>query len=602
MVVARHALGEVLPMMISVPGRTGLTKLWRSAFRSVITLFALVLFSASFAVSSAPAAEYSYAVGKHACQTPSKPHQARCLAMIKVVVEKTVPGARAFLPAAGAKAAGTVGPAGGLTPSDLATAYNLPTATAGAGQTVALVDAYNDPNIEADLQVFDSKYGLATCTIANGCLTVVGQVGSTLPQNDTTGWSVEESLDVETVHAICQKCKILLVEANSESNADLGTAENRAAFLKATEISNSFGEPESQADAPFESAFNHPGLVITASTGDDGYYSFDLLTGTNQPNFPASFGSVVSVGGTSLYLGQTAARQSETVWNDNGVKDYFGLTLGEGLGAGGGGCSKIFGAPGWQTHVAGWSSTGCGAKRLSADVAAVADYLTGLDIYDSYACSQCLQNPGWATVGGTSLASPLIASVYALAGGAQGMSHPVLTLYGHLGAAYDVTVGGNGWCDGEGAAACGDPNSLGFGVVDCDYPASGTVPAAGDLACDAAVGFDGPTGVGTPNGLTAFTKTGPKAPISGPTSVKTNVSGTWTATYSDPFPGGTAAQYTWNWGDGSAATVTTTPSAPHTYTTGGVNRTISMVATDNYGVASAANTFTVSVTTAQASW
>ncbi|HEV2371598.1 MAG TPA: PKD domain-containing protein [Streptosporangiaceae bacterium] len=502
-------------------------------------------------------------------------------------------GARKFKIAAGATGAGTIGPNGGLTPGDLGTAYGL-TTTGGSGQTVAIVDAYNDPNINADLQTFDSQYGLAACSTTNGCLQVVNQAGGTaLPANDTSGWSVEETLDVQAVHSVCQGCKILLVEASSANDSDLATAENTAVALGANEVSNSFGEPEAYSSSAFQSAFNHPGVVITASTGDDGYYSFDQLAAINQPDIPASYNTVVAVGGTSLYLGQYGARQSETVWNDNGPQDYWESNLLFPLGAGGGGCSTMFTAQGWQTHLSVWGGTGCGSNRLDADVSAVADYLTGFDIYDSYNCgSPCSPAPGWLTIGGTSLSSPVIAATYALAGGAHGVPYPALTLYGHPGKAYDVTTGGNGWCDGEGAAQCGNPNTLGNGIVDCAYTPSGTI-APGDRACDALTGYDGPTGVGTPKGLTPFTQTGPSATISGPASVVHGASSTWTATATDPFPGGTVTSYTWNWGDGTTTT-TTTGSAAHTYTTGGVTRTITLTVTDNYAQTGTA-TYTVTV-------
>jgi hypothetical protein len=533
-------------------------------------------------------------VGKRACEAPKKnAGEAICFADIRVRVKEGTKGARAFKLAAGATGAGTIGPAGGLTPSDLAAAYGL-TTTGGSGQTVAIVDAFNDPNINADLQTFDTQYGLAACSTANGCLSVVNQAGgTTLPADDTTGWSVEETLDVQAVHSVCQGCKIILVEANSPGNADLGTAENTAVALGAKEVSNSFGEPEAGTDSTFQAAFNHPGVVIAASTGDDGYYSFDQKAAVNQPDIPASYNTVVAVGGTSLYLGQSAVRQSETVWNDNGPGDYYQGLLGFALGASGGGCSTLFSASGWQTHLSTWASTGCGSNRLDADVSAVGDYLTGFDIYDSYNCgSACSPAPGWLTIGGTSLSSPLIAAVYGLAGGAKGVAYPALTLYGHLGKAYDVTAGGNGWCDGAGAAECGDPNTLGFGIVDCDYTGGGVV-AAGDSACDAVPGYDGPTGVGTPSGLTPFLATGPTATISGPKSVTHGTSNTWTATTKDPFPGGAVTSYAWNWGDGTTTT-TTTGSAAHTYTTGGVTRKITLTVTDNYGQTGAA-TYTVTV-------
>jgi subtilase family serine protease len=534
-----------------------------------------------------------YAVGKRACKTPKKAGGATCFADIRVQVKAGTKGARPFKLAAGATAAGTIGPAGGLTPSDLATAYGL-TTTGGSGQTVAVVDAYNDPNIDADLQTFDAQYGLAACSIANGCLQVVNQTGgATLPADDTSGWSVEETLDVQAVHSACQGCKIILVEANSPSNADLGTAENTAVALGANEVSNSFGEPEAGTDSTLQAAFNHPGVVITASTGDDGYYSYDQLAAVSQPNIPASYNTVVAVGGTSLDLSQTGTRQSETVWNDNGAQDYYERLLGQPLGASGGGCSTLFSANGWQTNLSTWASTGCGSNRLAADVSAVGDYLTGFDIYDSYNCgSACSPAPAWLTIGGTSLSSPLIAAVYGLAGGAKGVAYPALTLYGHPGKAYDVTTGGNGWCDGQGAAQCGNPNTLGYGTVDCGYTSGGVV-AAGDSACDAASGYDGPTGVGTPNGLTPFLKVGPSATISGPTSVTHGTSNTWTATTKDPFPGGAVTSYTWNWGDGTSTT-TATGSATHTYTVGGVTRKITLTVTDNYGQ-KGSKTYTVTV-------
>jgi subtilase family serine protease len=542
--------------------------------------------------SAQPHSVTLYAVGKRACPARPRPHTATCYAEIRELVKKGTPGARAYKMAAGATQAGTIGPAGGLTPGDLATAYGLPT-TGGHGQTVAIVDAYNDPNINADLQTFDSHYGLAACSTSNGCLRVVNQNGSaTPPANDTAGWSVEESLDVEAVHSVCQGCKIILVEANSDFDTNLGLAENRAVTLGATEVTNSFGGPEGGSTTTFQNDFNHPGVVITASAGDDGYYDYDLLDKVDQAQIPAAYNTVVSVGGTSLYLGQTATRQSETVWNDNGVRDYNQQLAGVALGASGGGCSTLFSAQRWQSSLSTWGSTGCGSKRLDSDVSAVADYLTGFDVYDSYSCSGCSPAPGWFTIGGTSLSSPIIAASYALAGGARGVPYPALTLYGHQGKAYDVTTGGNGWCDGAGAANCPNPNSQGFGIVDCAYTAGGAV-AVGDRACDALAGYDGPTGVGSPNGLTMFTRTGPSATITGPATVTHGTSQTWHATTTDPFPGGAVTSYHWNWGDGSSST-TSTSSAAHTYSTGSVTRTITLTVTDNYGMTGTA-TYTVHV-------
>jgi len=561
--------------------------------------------SAAPSVSTASTVTH-YAIGKPVCKK-AKPGHSTCFAVRRIEVTKGTRGAHAYRLAAGAIASAattgpsaTIGPAGGLTPSDLATAYSFNATATGTGQTVAIVDAYNDPNINADLQTFDAHYGLVACSLANACLRVVNQTGGTTPPaNDTSGWSEEESLDVEAVHSVCQNCKIILVEAASSSNVNLEKAEAEAVALKATEITNSFGGPEAGSTATDEAAYNHPGVVITASTGDDGYYSFDQHAATNQPNAPASYNTVVAVGGTSLYLGQTAARQTETVWNDNGTKGYYQSLVGAPLGAGGGGCSTLIPAKGWQSSLPVWGSTACGTHRLAADVAADADYLTGLDVYDSYNCGSACSPPvpGWFTIGGTSLASPIVAAVYGLAGGAHGVPYPAVSLYGHLGKSslYDVTSGGNGYCDGEGAAACGDPNLFGVGILDCDFPATGTIPSIGDRACDALPGFDGPTGVGTPIGLGAFAKVGPTGTVGGPTAVTHGVVGAWTATATDPLPGGVIASYSWNWGDGTAATVTTTGAASHVYATGGVTDTITLTIKDNYGVTGTA-TYSVVVT------
>jgi subtilase family serine protease len=530
------------------------------------------------AATTRPAAGTTlYAVGRPACQAISG--KTSCDAVVRVLVSPTTKGAHAFR----VGAAGTLGPAGGLTPRDLATAYGLAT-TGGHGQTVAIVDAYNDPNINADLQTFDSHYGLSTCSTGDGCLRVVNQTGGTTPPvNDTTGWSVEETLDVETVHSVCGSCHIILVEASSNGNSDLGTAENTAVRLGAKEVTNSFGEPESDSSPAYQADFTHPGVVITASAGDDGYYSFDDLDGVSEPSAPAAYNTTVSVGGTTLYLGQGGNRQSETVWNDNGPRDYYEQAFERALGAGGGGCSTLFSAQKWQTSLGVWGSTGCGKKRLVSDVSAVADYLTGFDIYDSYNCGNaCSPAPGWFTLGGTSLSSPLIAAVYALAGGAHGVAYPALTLYGHLKQTHDVTTGGNGWCDSAGAGGCPNPNSSGDGVLDCAYTASGAV-AVGDRACDALAGYDGPTGVGSPNGISMFLKTGPSVSTTGPLTVTHGKGATWTAVAKDPFPGGQVVRYVWAWGDGTS-TITTSHSASHTYKSGGVTRTVTLTVADNYGM------------------
>ncbi len=356
----------------------------RPALPVLVRLFlvAVVALGAMWIAAPVASAGTTYhAVGKPLCKAPKVGHAA-CFAERRVSVKKGTPGARAFKLGAGATAgsvspnAQTIGPAGGITPFDLATAYGFDSLTSASSQTVAIVDAFNDPTIEADLQKFDAQYALATCTTANGCFKKVNQAGasSPLPATDT-GWSGEIALDVETVHAVCQTCHILLVEANDSSLANLEAAANEAAKLKATEISNSYGGAGTPGSSDL-AAYNHPGIVITASTGDDGYYSFDqyALGGVDPglPEFPAAANTVVAVGGTSLYLGQNATRQSESVWNDNGTKDYWEQN-----------CSRLSARPvaaaarrsrpRAETGLSVWASTACGTHRLPADISSDAD-------------------------------------------------------------------------------------------------------------------------------------------------------------------------------------------------------------------------------------
>ncbi|MET9360921.1 S53 family peptidase [Streptomyces sp. NPDC006632] len=324
----------------------------------------------------------------------------------------------------------------GLGPSSLQSAYKLPSSTAGSGRTVAIVDAYDDPNAAADLAKYRSQYGLPACTVANGCFKKVGQTGtSTLPGADA-GWAEEISLDLDMVSAACPNCKILLVEAKSASMANLGTAVNTAVSLGAKYVSNSYGGGESSSDTSYDSQyFNHPGVAITVSSGDGGY-------GTE---YPAASRYVTAVGGTSLKTASNSRGWTESVWSGAGS-----------------GCSAYDAKPSWQ------KDTGC-SKRTVADVSAVADPATGVAVYDTYG-----GDPGWEVFGGTSASSPLIAAVYALAGVPSSGSTPASFPYAHTGSLNDVTSGSNGSCS----------------------------PA---YLCKGGSGYDGPSGLGTPNGTAAFT-------------------------------------------------------------------------------------------------
>jgi subtilase family serine protease len=340
----------------------------------------------------------------------------------------------------------------GFTPAQLRSAYHL-NGTSGAGRTVAIVDAYDNPKAESDLATYRSAYGLPACTTANGCFKKVNQSGATspLPAADY-GWAEEIALDLDMVSATCPDCHILLVEASTADTDPLMTAEDTAAATPGVvAVSNSWGGSEDSTTLPLDSHFNHPGVAITASSGDSGY---GVL-------WPAASNYVTAVGGTSLSTASNSRGWTETAWSGAGS-----------------GCSAQESKPSWQ-HDA-----GCG-KRTVADVSAVADPNTGVAVYDTFnncgtssLCDILLSlgiyqgADGWVQVGGTSASSPIIASVYALAGNTASITYGSYP-YSHTSALNDVTSGNNGSC-------------------------------AGSYLCTAGAGYDGPTGLGTPNGTGAF--------------------------------------------------------------------------------------------------
>ena len=278
----------------------------RAAFAVLATLAAAL--AAASSSEAAPRLHVRYARVRHACRAPAAGH-AGCFALFRVPAASSEATSAGVQPYTENDGAASSGPAGGLTPQQLARAYEYEQQQGGgSGQTVAIVDAFDDPKIESDLAEFDNQYGLPACTTANGCFAKVGQTGSptSLPKPDKAGWSGEISLDVETVHGVCPNCKILLVETNSETFADLAAGVNEAVALGATEVSNSYGGPESQLGSAEQAAYVHPGVVIAAASGDDGYYDWDLVNegkrAAGKPDAPASFPSVVAVGGTSLHL------------------------------------------------------------------------------------------------------------------------------------------------------------------------------------------------------------------------------------------------------------------------------------------------------------
>jgi hypothetical protein len=528
-----------------------------------------------------------YATEQPTCAAAVSGH-ASCFAIRRVPASKATPGAKPYTVTPDV----ATGLAGGYTPDDIAHAYNV-TPTGGAGQTVAIVDAFDDPTVASDLAAFDSHYGFHAEKPST--FEQVNELGtpSPLPAADPA-WAAEETLDVQAVRGLCHQCRIVLVEAASISITDLATATNTAAAMGATVISNSYGfaENDPSITPTVISDYNHQRVAITAAAGEDGWDSWDVANNgsasSNEPNAPASLPTVVSVGGTSLYLNSDGSYGGETVWNGNGLGDVNGRNAGSALGASGGGCSTVSLADAWQEAVAGWANTGCGNNRLASDVSAVADPLTGYDVYQTYGTAA----PGWETLGGTSLSAPVIAAMYALAGGAHRTPYPSLDLYGHVStsAVHDVVIGGTGYCDNDSATHCaaasgGNPNTLGFGQLDCAFAPTGTTVMAATGACDATKGYDGPSGVGTPDGLAAFTPVSLGVTIKAERKSRTKYS--FSAKVSDPTRGGTKTlHYLWQWKDGSPESEARQPT--HKFHGTGKHR-IKLVMFDSYNQTGHAN-------------
>lgn len=353
----------------------------------------------------------------------------------------------------------------GYTPSDIQSAYSLPvtpaagTSFAWNGQTVAIIDAYDNPNVASDLVTYRQTFGLPLCETGSptptaddltGCLfTKVNQAGQASPMPaGNVGWGQEISLDVQAVSAACPSCKILLVEANSNGYTDLGAAVNTAAKMNVNAISNSYGGSEfrSETSATYAAPYNHPGIAITVSSGDYGY----------GVQFPAASPYVTSVAGTTL------TRTSDGAWTESAWSGS------------GSGCSQYVSKIAYQPTIG-----SCTSKRIVADVAAIADPNTGMAVYDSYGSTG---GANWLVVGGTSLSAPVVASIYALAGNAGGASPAIQYseyLYAHKSNLTDIQTGTNGTCT--------------------------TARKTANLAlCTAMAGYDAPTGLGSPNGLLAF--------------------------------------------------------------------------------------------------
>jgi uncharacterized membrane protein len=369
----------------------------------------------------------------------------------------------------------------GLSPEQIHKAYNLPctpggpiswkcdTPTTFGPEIVAIVGAFHTPTMESALAVYDETFGIPPCTKANGCLTVVNKDGQTspLPSGQSSDWAIEAALDVQTAHATCQTCKILLIEADSNSWINMASANQKVAQMGATVVSNSYGNYEVQGyHTQFDQYYVYPDVAITASSGDWGYGTL----------YPAASKNVIGVGGTELYLFNDNTYASESVW-----------------GGAGSGCSIDQSAGAQQTSLPNWSQTGCGNKKAISDVSAVASPNTGAAIY--------VGGNGWMIVGGTSLSSPLYAATIALQGGIPQGSDGAVFPYTQKDKFRDVTIGSNGSCGGK-------------------------------SICTAGVGYDGPTGLGSPKLLADPQPTYPPvtpSPNASPTPTPTTVSASCSA-------------------------------------------------------------------------
>jgi subtilase family serine protease len=374
----------------------------RAGAAGVVAVVGLVLAGLPGTAGAAPAgptgsglaAAGPAAAIQRACATAQAGY-ARCLAQFKAA------------PRAGRAA--VVQPAG-YGPADLTSAYRLPSRTAGRGQTIAIVDAFDNPNAEADLAFYRRTFGLPACTTSNGCFRKVNQRGDAAPMPAADiGWGLEIALDIQMVSAVCPRCHILLVEGDEETFESLAAAVDTAVRLGATEVSNSYGAGEFNGMDPFKASYNHPGVPITASSGDDGF-----IIGL----FPAVLSSVIAVGGTTLNRADNRRGWTETAWSGSGS-----------------GCSAWIDKPRWQ------HDPNC-QMRTVADVSAVADPDTGVAVYDTFGLGDL---NGFIVAGGTSASAPYIAGVIALAGNGRRIDNASF-LYAHRGDLFDVVGGSNGLC------------------------------------------------------------------------------------------------------------------------------------------------------------
>jgi Subtilase family len=374
---------------------------------------------AGTASALAGAAAARPAVRHASCHTPSR-GGVRCLSLWHRSAGRPRITAEALAGKAGASnvtatgraaAAAVAKPTEGFGPADIRSAYQLPT-TGGTGQTIAIVDAYDNPNAEKDLTAYRAAWKLPACTTANKCFRKVDQRGGKKYPEGDPGWGVEIALDIQAVSAACPNCKILLVEADDASFEAIGAAVNTAVKLGAAVVSNSYGADEFNGILALgKKYYTHPGVAIVASSGDYGF---------TAASFPAVLKTTWAVGGTSLYRTPSGGWTEDAWWGS------------------GSGCSA------WVTKPTAQKDPNCGMRTV-ADVSLVADPDTGFAVYDTYGLGE---DNGWIVVGGTSLSAPLLSGMIGLAGNAKTAATPAYA-YAHRTGLKDVVGGSNGYCGGD---------------------------------------------------------------------------------------------------------------------------------------------------------
>ena len=450
-------------------------------------------------------------------------------------------------------------PSAGYYPADLLSAYGLtgPSAAMSPGSgapTVAIVDAYDDPDAASNLSAYRSAMSaakspttgltdtvvppLCSTSVTSGCVTFtkVNESGGTSYPRANASWSEEISLDLDMVSAICPDCNIVLVEASSSSMSDLAAAVSEAKTFNPVAITNSYGGGESSSETAYNGVYQASAhTAITVATGDNGY----------GVEFPAASPYVTAVGGTSLAFAGSASSPSwsASVWADSGS-----------------GCSSVEAIPSWQTGSAYSNSNVCGRRQV-ADISADANPGTGVAAYDTYGAS------GWLVFGGTSVSAQIIGATYAVASSAGTLETSAQDLYVD-------SSGGTGPTPGLVPVTSGSNGSCGNTYL-CN--AADSLPS----------GYNGPSGLGTPYGLTAFVASAG----GGTTTTSTSTTSTSTTSTSTTSTSTTSTSTT---STSTTSTSTTSTSTTSTSTTSTSTTSTSTTSTSTTTTAGPAIAVTVS--------